>query len=107
MGSYFVRRPLAIVFRALREVLAGLIYVVWLALWLISNVFAGFLAVLIWMMVTSTRLLYGRQAADQLRRSAAQSETRGRAWRRQAIAGFASRVGRRSNSDNDTDAPSP
>src|SRR5439155_26629053 len=69
---YYILRPLAILyaslFRALREVLAVLIWVGLWAFWVIQRLFALFLGLPIWVVVTYTRLRHGRQATDELRR---------------------------------------
>jgi signal transduction histidine kinase len=94
---YYVLRPLAIVyaslFLALREVLAVVIYAGFWAFWLVAQVFAWFLGLAAGLLIAYTRLRRGRQAADELRRAAAQSEAEGRAWRQRANARLARRVG--------------
>jgi hypothetical protein len=105
---YYVLRPLAILyaslFRALREVLAALIYFGWWVFWLASKLAGLLLGLPIWLLLLYTRLRYGRDAADEVRRSAAEIGAEGRAWRRRANARLARRVGWPSESDNDSGA---
>jgi hypothetical protein len=99
---YYVLRPLAIVyailFRALREVLAVVIWVGLWAAWLLQKILALLLEIPIWLLVAYVRLRHGREAAEEVRRSMAASEAAGRAWRRRADARLARRVGRPSES---------
>jgi hypothetical protein len=68
--------------RLLREVLAILIWLAWGAAWLLQKTLALVLAILLWLIVGYVRVRHGREAAEDLRRSAAESEGAGRAWRR-------------------------
>jgi hypothetical protein len=107
-GWYYLLRPLAILyaslFRALREVLTALIYVGWSVFWLASKLAGLLLGLPIWLLLLYTRLRYGRDAADEVRRSAAETGAEGRAWRRRATARLARRVGWPSESGNDSGA---
>jgi hypothetical protein len=94
---YYVLRPLAIVyailFRALREVLAVVLWLgLWVA-WLLQKILALLLGIPIWLLVAYARLRHGRRAAGEFRRAIAESETAGRKWRRRADARLARRVG--------------
>jgi hypothetical protein len=99
---YYVLRPLAIVyailFRALREILAVLLWVAWCLFWLVAQVVAWSLGLPIWILFTYTRLRHGKVAAAELRRVAAESEAAGAAWQKRASARLARRVGWPSNS---------
>jgi hypothetical protein len=90
----------AILFRALREVLAVLIWIGFWAFWLILQPFVWALGAPIWLLKTYTRLRYGTAAADELRLVEAQAETDGRAWGQRATARFARRVDWPSESDD-------
>jgi hypothetical protein len=93
---YYVLRPLAIVyasvFVALREVAVVVIYAGLWAFWLIAQVLGWFLGGAAWLLIIYTRVRRGRQAADELRRLGAQSETEGQAWAQRATARLARRV---------------
>jgi len=70
-GWYWILRPLAIqyaiLFRALREVLAGVVWVGLWAFWLIAQLFARALAAPLRLLKTYARLRYGRAVAEELR----------------------------------------
>jgi signal transduction histidine kinase len=102
-------RPLAILyailFRALREVLAVLVWIGLWAFWLISQLFAWALVPPIWLLRAYTRLRYGRAAAEELRAVETQAEADGQAWRQRANARLARRIGWPSDSDTFTETP--
>jgi hypothetical protein len=68
--------------RPLREVLAVLVWLAFVAAWLLQKTLALVLAIPIWVIVSYVRIRHGREAAEDFRRAAAESEAAGRAWRR-------------------------
>ena len=70
---YYLLRPFAIGYAALswalREVLVWVVYVGWRVFWLINKLFAAVFGSLAWLLLIYTRLRYGREAANELRRA--------------------------------------
>jgi|1185.fasta_scaffold127853_1 hypothetical protein len=108
-GWYWILRPLAILFailfRALREVLAMVVWIGLWAFWLISHLFAWALFPPLWVLKTYVRLRYGSAAAEELQLVEAQADADGRAWRERATARFARRLGWSSDSDTVRETP--
>jgi hypothetical protein len=65
---------------------------------------AWLLGLPVWLLITYTRVRYGRDAADELRRLEEEAAAEGRAWRQRANARLAPRVGWPSDKD-DSAAP--
>jgi hypothetical protein len=107
---YYLLRPFAIgyaaLFWALREVLVWVVYLGSRVFWLINKLFAALFGSLAWLLLIYTRLRYGREAANELRRATAGSEAAGSAWRQRLNARVARRVGWPDDSDSDSDTPS-
>ena len=87
--------------RPLREVLAVLFWLVLGAAWLLQQLVALVLAIVVQGIASYIRIRHGREAADDFRREAGESEEAGRAWRHRADARLARRVGWPSDSGGD------
>jgi hypothetical protein len=104
---YYVLRPLAIaysiLFRALREVLALLVWIALWVYWIGWRVLAGLLWLPLWLLKAYVRLRYGKQAADELRQVEVQAAADGIAWRQRYEARLARKVGWPTDSDTSAD----
>jgi hypothetical protein len=87
-------------------VLVWVVFLGWCVLWLINKLLAAVFGFLGWLLLIYTRLRYGRDAENDLRRVAAESEAAGGAWRQRLNARVARRVGWPGDSDSDSDTPS-
>jgi hypothetical protein len=95
--TYYLVRPLAIVYASLfwmvRGLLVLLVFLGWWAFWLVEQGFVLLLDVFGWLLLRYTRVRYGQAAEEDLRRIEAESEAAGRAWRQRLNARVARRVG--------------
>jgi hypothetical protein len=67
---------------ALRVALVPIVYIGWWVVWLVGQAVGFFLGLALSFLVSWVRWRHGREAADEFRRSIAQWEEDGRAWRR-------------------------
>jgi hypothetical protein len=108
---YYVLRPLAIVysrlFRALREILALLVWIALWVLWLGQQLFTALLWLPLCLLKAYVRLRHGREAGNELRQVDAQAAVDGIAWRRRFDARLAQKIGWPTDGATNEDPPPP